>query len=116
MEELQGEINAPIERPTIRNSKLGAFDASQQRRQQERDEEFRRQYKQQIKATAILKLETALSTMIPASLNKSIFDIISNVTVPMYKRQESVKDLKFEVPKDDIHQLMLSTVQVPQPV
>ncbi len=102
MEELQGELNAPIERPTVRNSKLGAMDAIQQRRQEERDEEFRRQYKQQIKATAILKLETALSAMIPNSLNNSIFDIICKVTVPMYKRQESVKDLKLEVPEDDI--------------
>jgi len=42
MEELQGELNAPIERPIVRNSKLGAMDAIQQRKQEERDEEFRR--------------------------------------------------------------------------
>lgn len=64
-------------------------------RLQERDEEFRKQYKEQIKATAIVKLEAALSLIVPKTLNRSIYDIMCSVTAPMYERQESVKDLRF---------------------
>ena len=91
MDELQGDQNATEEQlPTTRTSKLGRLDPQQQRRRQERDDEYRRQLKQQMKAAAIVKLEAALSSVIPSSLNKGILDVMTTVTTPLYRRVEKV--------------------------
>lgn len=81
-------MNRPAERPT--NKSGGVFDATKERKARQRDEEFRRQYLQQIKAAAIIKLESALSTLIPNQLNASILNIMKSVSIPMYKRAKSV--------------------------
>jgi len=63
--------------------------------------------KQQIKAATIVKLEGALSLIIPYSLNHGVLDTIKSTTLPMYKRPESVVDLEFVVPEDDLEKLFL---------
>ena len=44
-----------------------------------------------MKAAAVVKLEAALSSMVPLSFYKGIMDIMTSVTLPMYKRLEEVE-------------------------
>lgn len=79
MDEIQGDLKNPEDRPAL-SSRFGAFDRQQERRNRQREEEFKRQYLQNKKAGALLKLETILSDTVPEVICRSILDIMCAVT------------------------------------